>query len=132
MANIKRVSGVYLAIFLMIVCKLLWLHWLMMYAAVFLVFCALLPANMSQHLSDLFPQGGLCGLSTQERVDALRRIKDAAGSTFAADCSSNDFQLTLVPECGEGVWCRTVDFDVTGADMTCPAGWTFASVGCTQ
>ena len=100
-----------------------------MYAAVFLVFCALLPASMSQRLTDLFPQGGMCGLSTQERVDALRGIK------FGADCSSNGFQPTLVPECGDGVWCRIVDFDVTGEDTTCPDGWTFAStprVGCTR
>ena len=102
----------------------------MMYAAVFLVFCALLPASMSQRLTDLFPPGGMCGLSTQDRVDTLRGIK------FAADCSSNGFQPTLVPECGDGVWCRIVDFAVTGADTMCPDGWTFATtpvgLGCTR
>ena len=107
----------------------------MMYAAVFLVFCALLPASMSQRLTDLFPQGGLCGLSTQERVDALRRIKDAAdalSSPVAADCSSSGLQPTLIPECGEGVWCRIVDFDVTEADTTCPTGLIIESAGCTK
>ena len=100
--------------------------------------CALLPASMSQHLSDLFPQGGLCGLSSQERVDAMRRIQEAAdalNSQFAADCSSSGFQPTLVPECGDGVWCPIVDFDVTGADTTCPAGWVLDDaprVGCTN
>ena len=62
-------------------------------------------------------------------MDTLRGIK------FAADCSSNGFQPTLVPECGDGVWCRIVDFDVTGEDTTCPDGWTFAStprLGCTR
>ena len=94
------------------------------------MFCALLPASMSQRLTDLFPPGGMCGLSTQDRVDTLRGIQ------FAADCSSNGFQPTLVPECGDGVWCRIVDFDITRADTTCPDGWTFANTpvgrGCTR
>ena len=46
-------------------------------------------------------------------MDTLRRIKEARKRAFATDCSSNDFQLTLVPECGDWVWCRIVDFNVT-------------------
>lgn len=77
-------------------------------------------------LTDLIPQGGLCGLTSVERQEALRRIQTAV------DCQSNGIE---VPECGPGLWIPIADFNVTGDSRECPTGWTFTETparGCTR
>ena len=83
----------------------------------FVVLSTCFTISYAAQLTDFFPRDGMCGLSTKERIDTLRRIQDIA------DRLQNDG--VLVPQCGNGVWIPLTDFDVTGIDTECPPGWTF-------
>ena len=105
-----------------------------MYAIVFIALCASLPSILAERprlLSDLFPQDGLCGLSTQDRLAALAHIKEAA-DLLSAGAESVPVK---VEDCGEGLWRQVADLDVTGGDTECPGEWEFATsprTGCTK
>ena len=105
-----------------------------MYAIVFIALCASFPSILAERprlLSDLFPQDGLCGLSTQDRLAALAHIKEAA-DLLSAGAESTPVK---VEDCGEGLWRQVADLDVTRGDTTCPGEWEFATsprTGCTK
>ena len=79
-------------------------------------------------LSDLFPSGGLCGLSTDARLEILRNIQNAFPVANAGGVA--------VPACGPGPWLQIADFDISGTPQ-CPPEWPFQASpsdiqGCAQ
>ena len=99
--------------------------------------------SAAKKLTDLFPRDGLCGLSTEEKLDTLRKIKefeaaDADGQDADGQDADDDGQdadddadpdddagFVTVPQCGAGLWLPIANFDVAGTDIDCPPGWTF-------
>ena len=77
-------------------------------------------------LSDFFPSGGTCGLSTEERIKVLRHFQNAVPVANAGGVA--------VPDCGPGPWLRIANFDVTGTSTQCPSPWEFTTWpnGCRQ
>ena len=66
-------------------------------------------------LSDFFPSGGMCDLSTEERIEVLRRIQNAVPVANAGGVS--------VPQCGPGPWLQIADFDIATTTPECPPEW---------
>ena len=108
-------------------------------------------------LSDFFPNDGMCGLSTEERIEVLRNVQNAATAANDGGASVPDGGGSvpdgggsvpdgggsvpdvidggvLVPQCGPGLWLQIANFDVTGGSNACPPPWDFTATpdGCRQ
>ena len=75
-------------------------------------------------LSDFIPSDGMCGLSTEERLEALRNIQNAVPVANAGGVS--------VPECGPGPWLQIANFDSRDQSTECPSPWERISDFCRQ
>ena len=104
----------------------------MEWAVVMMVIGTILSSSLitpsAGNLSGLFPSDGLCGLSTNDRLEVQRRIKNAVPIANAGGVA--------VPECGPGPWLQIADFDINGPAQ-CPPEWQFVAMpasqaGCSQ
>ena len=60
-------------------------------------------------LTDFIPRDGMCGLTTEERIEVIRNVQNAGG--------------VAVPECGPGTWFQIANIDVTSMSTQCPFPW---------
>ena len=70
-------------------------------------------------LSDFFPSDGMCGLSTEQRLEVLRNLQNAVPIANAGGVA--------VPECGPGPWLQVANFDSDVTPSQCPPEWPFIS-----
>ena len=93
-------------------------------AVVLMVIVTILSPSLSMPsagaLSDFFPRDGMCSLSTEERLEVQRHIRNAVAIANAGGVS--------VPECGPGPWLMIADFDVSGAPPLCPTEWPLTTI----
>ena len=80
-------------------------------------------------LTDLFPSGGLCDLTTEGRLKVQRHLQNAVPIIDAGGVA--------VPECGPGPWLQIADFDFSSATDPCPPEWELVTApagrgGCRQ
>ena len=71
-------------------------------------------------LTDFVPRDGMCGLSTEERLEVQRQILNGVDIANVGGVA--------VPECGPGLWLQIADFDVSDTSNVCPGlEWLFTT-----